>query len=395
MGPWVVGEEKRREGRPGLPPRQVVRYLGTVHAFPRPTISLFLPLTRPEPYMPSPFLPRGRSDRLRRQCHAPLLLVMVAILTALLALAACESEGEEQPEAVLPPTTTLPAEPLPETDPEAPLEGHHRHLVFVSRDADSTTVVPWVFQGLRAGTSETRGRGVWIGRGGTWERLVNEAEEAGAVGEAWQIVPGPGIGLVVSAEGRLESLRLRSAPPALRTRLGIVLADWSTAPREGVRFHRAVTEVEGEGVEGFLVDYAGITGPGQQPRGDWLFLQGGDVFQAFFVAVTPATAETPVLPTWMGWTRIAVRERRWSALEMEWDEMRAFEDARRDIPTRWELRSPEGELEVVVESVGSHLEALEGEGALLPVEAFFTVRGEASFDGETVAVHGVLRHRQP
>lgn len=275
------------------------------------------------------------------------------------------------------------------------MEAHHRHLVFVSRDADTTTVVPWVFQGVRSGVSETRGRGVWMGRGASWERLVDEAEEAAAVGDSWQIVPGAGVAMVVTAEGRIESLRVRSASPTLRTRLGIILADWSPAPREGVRFHQAVTEVEGEEVDGLLVDYAGITGPGQRPRGDWLFLQGGDLFQGFFVAVTPATADDPLLPTWMGWTRIAVRERRWSALEVEWSEMRAFEDARRDIPTRWELRSPEGELEVLVESVGSHLEALEGEGALLPVEAFFTVRGEARFDGDTVAVHGVLRHRQP
>ncbi|TVR60975.1 MAG: hypothetical protein EA422_13245 [Gemmatimonadales bacterium] len=323
------------------------------------------------------------------------LRALLSVLVFGLLASGCDGETPEAAEpAPLP--VTLPAEPLPEAeDPETPARAHQRNLVFLSRDADSTMVVPWTFHGVRAGASEVRGRGVWLARGGGWEQLVQEADEGGAHGSGWQILPGPGVGLVVGPEGGLQSLRLRDAPPELRTRVGILLADWSAASRETVRFHQAVTELDGEEVAGFLLDQGSITESGQQPRGDWIFLHGGDVFQGFFQAVTPARAEDPVLPTWMGWTRIAVRERRWSALEVVWDEMRAFEDARRDIPTRWELRSPEGELEVTLESVGSYLEAGAGEGALLPVDAFFTVRGEARFEGDTVAVHGVVRHRQP
>ena len=323
------------------------------------------------------------------------LLALVVVLALGLLTWGCDSAA---PEAVdpAPLPASPPAEPLPEaTDTEVPAQAHHRNLVFLSRDADSTVVVPWTFHGVRAGPAEARGRGVWLARGGSWERLVQEVEEGGGHGSAWQILPGPGVGLVVGSEGGLESLRLRNAPPELRTRVGILLADWSTSPREAVRFHQAVTELEGEEVPGFLLDHGSTIGPGQQPPGDWVFVHGGDVFQGFFQAVSPARAEDPVLPTWMGWTRIAVRERRWSAMEVAWDEMRAFEDARRDIPTRWELRSPEGELEVTLESVGSFLEAGEGDGALLPVDAFFTVQGEARFEGDTVAVRGVVRHRQP
>jgi len=94
------------------------------------------------------------------------------------------------------------------------------------------------------------------------------------------------------------------------------------------------------------------------------------------------------------WARQDTLELFWPEVEVTWEETRSFERARRSVPVLWHMESADGTLSGVFESVSSHVQALEGDGAILPVLAVYEVAGRITVDEEEVAVKGFLRHFQ-
>jgi hypothetical protein len=270
---------------------------------------------------------------------------------------------------------------------------HERALVFLSRDPDSTIVVPWLFRTELRTHADTRERGVWFSREGSWERLVAETDSMTERRAPWSIIPGRDIRMVVGADGGLETLMVRDPTRPLEMRVGIPLAQWPELGEESVRFHRATVSVPSGEVEGYLLDLSTARrGTDPAPR-DWIFLQAGDALQAALVEQTGE--EGPRARTrYRAWTRWAVRERVWPDVVVEWAEVRPFERARRDIPVRWLIHSPGREMQGELESVGQALEVGEGDGPLLPVEGFIQVEGVLRVGGDVFQVTGTVHHRQ-
>ena len=79
---------------------------------------------------------------------------------------------------------------------------------------------------------------------------------------------------------------------------------------------------------------------------------------------------------------------------MVWSSVRSFEEARRDVPVEWEIRSLNGELEVTIASAGMELRAVAGEGPILPVDGLFQVTGVVALAGDSLEVRGLVRHVQ-
>ena len=79
---------------------------------------------------------------------------------------------------------------------------------------------------------------------------------------------------------------------------------------------------------------------------------------------------------------------------MVWSSVRSFEEARRDVPVEWQIRSLNGELEVTLTSAGMDLRAVAGEGPRLPVEGLFQVTGSIVLGGDSLEVRGLVRHVQ-
>jgi len=79
---------------------------------------------------------------------------------------------------------------------------------------------------------------------------------------------------------------------------------------------------------------------------------------------------------------------------MVWSSVRSFEEARRDVPVEWEIRSLNGGLEVTLVSAGMELRAVAGEGPILPVDGLFQVTGLVVLAGDTLEVWGLVRHVQ-
>ncbi|MEX2532106.1 MAG: hypothetical protein WD960_15180 [Gemmatimonadota bacterium] len=286
-------------------------------------------------------------------------------------------------------------EPLPESESaSAPTELtsdgaeriHERSLVFLSQDGDSSLVLPLSFRTFVRGTTTTREAGAWLGLEGEWELMALDSAAGETLAVPFRTLPTRRIRIVVGDEGALEALLVRDSLHRVDVRAGINLQSWVGTTGEALTLRRASTGLPEEESAGFLLDL-NLQDPASR---DWIFLEGGDGFQAVLVQ----DRDDGAAASYQGWGRVAVRDVRWSELTVEWDEVLAFERARRDIPVRWALATPEGDLSGTLESIGAHLTALEGEGPLLPLSAWFHVRGELDVAGEAFEVTGVIRHRQ-
>ena len=97
----------------------------------------------------------------------------------------------------------------------------------------------------------------------------------------------------------------------------------------------------------------------------------------------------------MRWALMGDEQLQWSNVTVAWADLRAYEDARRDIPVSWEIRSADGSLTGTLSSVASHLGVGAGDGPLLPVEGLFRVQGDLIIAGDSIVVRGIVRHIQP
>lgn len=316
----------------------------------------------------------------------PLLHPFVRALAALAVLAACDDGPSPAPPGGAP----APSGPAEEAGAEAV---HERALVFLSADADSTLAVPWTFRTHVLPGSEVRERGVWLARDGRWERLAGETDSTQRTRAPGRILPGRSVRLIVGPEGALEVLVLSDPAPPLETRIGLPLAQWPGAGDESLRFHRAVLSLPSGDHDGYLLDLSMVRTEPSEPPGDWMFLHGGERLQAAFVERGGGGGDRSPA-RFRGWTRYAVREATWPELIVEWDEVGAFDAARRDVPARWSVSSPGGEVSGELDVVGRLLWAGEGDGPILPVGGFMEVEGEIRIEGETLPVRGIVHHRQ-
>jgi hypothetical protein len=112
------------------------------------------------------------------------------------------------------------------------------------------------------------------------------------------------------------------------------------------------------------------------------------------IVVAGAVGDEADQPPQFAWTRTPLEERSWESAEIRWLGVRAFEEARRDVPIRWSLRIPEGDIRGEIDAVG-HDAVLgpEREGRRA-VEIRFTVTGWVEFGNERVDVAGMIRHTQ-
>jgi hypothetical protein len=97
---------------------------------------------------------------------------------------------------------------------------------------------------------------------------------------------------------------------------------------------------------------------------------------------------------YQGWARLDFRNLLYPDLQVRWLETRSFERARREVPAGWRVADPSGRLEGSLEVRSSWLQAGEGTGPQLPVDALFEVAGVLTLDGVDYPVRGLFRHTQ-
>ena len=155
-----------------------------------------------------------------------------------------------------------------------------------------------------------------------------------------------------------------------------------------IRLYRGRTLFPAGPIEGIVIEVSRRwEASDDRGPGDWVFVHSGSDLQ-FFIEGEHPVYEPGVPVRYDGWTRVALRDLQWQELAMEWDELRAYESARRDVPIRWSIGAPGEEVSGSLESVSSHLMVGQSDGPILPVLGLFEVSGVMEVPGA-----GVLRGR--
>lgn len=266
-----------------------------------------------------------------------------------------------------------------------------RRIVFLTKETDSTLVVPWFFTARDGPDGVAREARAWLARNGTWEAFYHETWRGPPTRSPWRPLPRNGLRLVVGIGDALEEIVFERGARQLEIRFGSLLSEWNSPAGSIYRVHEADVVLSNQLVGGLLLDMSRSRPPGSF-SGDWAFLVSGDSLE--MVVDASRAGEQPDSMA-AAWARVDFRQLQWSEAVMVWEETRAFERARRDVPVSWRIRAADGSLEGTVSAETTEAEAGPGSGARLPVYALFEVSGTLIVEGRPYPVEGILRHLQP
>ena len=284
-----------------------------------------------------------------------------------------------------------PADTLP-TPRNFQARSYERFITFLTFQEDSTLLVPFSFSAQTEPDGVHRETKGWLARGGTWDPFLGQ-EWAGPPNTApWRIHPHGPLRLVVGEEDALETLFFQGTGRDLELRLGELLVEWNGQRAQSFRVHRGTVVLSDQTLEGYILDMSRAWATEEYPSGDWGILLSGDSLQ--LVLEDQSGVGGPDGGSFSVWARVSFLDRRWTGIQATWSETRSYEPARRDVPVNWEIRSAEGDFEGSLSTLDPFLEAGEGEGPMLPVEALFPVSGTLTFGGGSYPVRGLIRHIQ-
>ena len=179
-------------------------------------------------------------------------------------------------------------------------------------------------------------------------------------------------------------------PRRLEVTLGAARAEWSGSHQETYIVADGAAILADRRLPGLVLDFERQPRGETQAAGDWMFLTSGDSVQVV-LSGTNANGLGP----FEGWGRVLDQsEIRWPDVTVSWVETRAFERARREVPVRWSFAAGSGDMAGNLEARAPHIEAGEGEGPLLPVDALFEVVGTLKVGDADFPVRGLVRHVQ-
>lgn len=283
---------------------------------------------------------------------------------------------------------------------EEPVERrvYERFFTFVSGEGAGggedamPLIIPWLFTAATGADGVRRSARGWIGRSGAWDAFQEERWTTPRSRAPWRILPRGSMRIVVGTGDGVETLIFREGDRWLELSPGPPVAEWGDPRGSTYSVSRGEARVAGTSVPGTVLDIARARRRDAARPGDWAFLVGGDTLQL----VLSAPREGPVRDSlYAAWLRSGPRERRWDSVVVRWEESRAYEAARRNVPVRWRIRAREPSLALDLDVLSSRLAAAGGGGPVLAVEALFAVGGVIRSGSDSARVTGLFRHRQP
>ncbi|MFO8175531.1 MAG: DUF1499 domain-containing protein [Longimicrobiales bacterium] len=275
--------------------------------------------------------------------------------------------------------------------PERNFQGrsYERDIVFLTTRGDSSLVAVWSFTARTRPQAVDRSLRGWLARSDTWDPFFSEAWESPPSRVPWRILPRGPARIIVGRGDALERIYFEEGPKRLEVALGSLLVEWTGPRAQTFRIHEGITILSSGQVPGVVLDLARAWTLNDPPPGDWAFLVSGDSLQ--LVLEDQEGSSGPQGGAYSGWARVGFSDRQWQGIRLSWSETRAFEPSRRDVPMGWRIHSPAG-IEGVLTPVAPFLEAGEGDGPVLPVDALYQVSGTFSLDGRDFPVQGMFRH---
>lgn len=328
--------------------------------------------------------PRGPSRRRDARPARPGALLLLALL---LAPACGPGEEEVRPEA----------EGAAEDAEAGNFRGriYERNFVFTTLAGDSAFIVPWLLTAQTLpGSVHRRGRGLLL-RGGTWDAFYDQRWETPPTRTPWRILPQGNLRLVVGLGDAVEGLVFSEGARQLEVEIsGGPLVEWTGARGQVYRVHEGATYLAEQRMPGLVLDMSRVHGAEEAgSQGDWAFVVSGDSLQMVLEAPTAAAPGTA--GGYRAWARQERRDFQWPAVTVDWAAVNSFEPARQDVPVSWTLASEGNGVSGVLQVQAGHIQAGEGPGPLLPVDALFLVAGTLRIEGRTYPVRGLFRHTRP
>ncbi len=306
------------------------------------------------------------------------------LLALALGASACTSPGgDERPPGGGDSAGTGPAAP---NSASAGAEStYYRTVAFLSMANRQTMIVPWDFENRSTGEGVQRTLRGWLGRGGRWSQFADEEWSTPPSRSPWGILPrGEEARLIVGDGGVVRELYYRQGIRDLSVRPGALIAEWRGSGGDTYRLHTArarLAEVEYLGVA--IDAFATVPGGQSHPPG-WLLLVGDGPLYLL-------VAESKGAGSHRAWALKGDDETLWPAVALSWTETATYGSVGLEVPVSWTLDSGDGTLVGEIEPVASQLQAVGGEGGVLPELGGFEVEGEVRVDGAEVRVRGFLR----
>ena len=267
---------------------------------------------------------------------------------------------------------------------------YERNVVFMTVDADSAIVVPWFFRTSSSAVGVERLTEGWLARAGIWEPFFHDQWISGPSRTPFRILPRGPMDLVIGAGGNLERILFEEGQRQLEVVIDEWMSDWNGNRGETFRVHQGAALFGDQRVEGIVLDMNRARLRESPEPGEWMFLTGPR--RLVIVVESPGGS-----PAYTAWGRIGEEAFRWPEVQVEWSAVRSFEEARRDVPVEWDIRSTgsiDGGVELTLASAGMELRAEEGAGPILPVNGLYQVTGWAVLAGDSLEVRGLVRHVQ-
>lgn len=264
---------------------------------------------------------------------------------------------------------------------------YQRTVVYVDVSGETTMLMPWDFVNRpEADSVRHRLRG-WLGRGGEWASFTDEEWVTPLTRTPWRILPRGATRMVVGLNDVLREIHYQEGIRDLSVRPGEVIAEWSGQRGDTYRLLSGSASLSDVEYPGLVADVYTPGMNGSDRPSEWALLIGeGPLYLLLADHEGAGTARA--------WGLHDAEEMSWPTVTLAWGDTRSFEHARRDVPVLWRFRSSDGELMGEIESVSPHLQAIAGEGPILPVLGVHEVAGQVTVGGNRVAVKGFLRHFQ-
>ncbi len=267
---------------------------------------------------------------------------------------------------------------------------YERNVVFLTVDADSAIVVPWFFRTSSSAVGVERLTEGWLARAGLWEPFFHDQWISEPSRTPFRILPRGPMDLVIGAGGNLERILFEEGQRQLEVVIDEWMSDWNGNRGETFRVHQGAALFGDQRVEGIVLDMNRARLRESPEPGEWMFLTGPR--RLVIVVESPGGS-----PAYTAWGRIGEEAFRWPEVQVEWSAVRSFEEARRDVPVEWDIRSTgsiDGGVQLTLASAGMELRAEEGAGPILPVNGLYQVTGWAVLAGDSLEVRGLVRHVQ-
>ncbi|MHB1194971.1 MAG: hypothetical protein ACYC6F_18265 [Longimicrobiales bacterium] len=271
---------------------------------------------------------------------------------------------------------------------------YERNLVFIALSGDSMFIVPWLMSSQsRPGSVQRSARGL-VARGGTWEEFHDESWETPPTRTPWRILPHGNLRLLVGEGDAVEAVIFSRGQRQLEVEVtGGLLMEWTGTRGQVYRLLDGAAYLSDQRLQGLVLDMSRVHGAEEAAQGDWAFLTSGDSLQV--ILENPEASEPNSPGAYRIWARLEYRDLQWPAVNVDWADVSAFEPARQDIPVSWTISTDDEGVEGVLQVQAAHVEAGQGAGPLLPVDALFLVVGTLRVEGRTYPVHGLFRHTRP